>query len=179
MRVVGGSLGGRQLATPKGRDTRPTSGLIRGAIFNSLTAQGYLEDATVADLFAGSGALGIEALSRGAARAVFVENDRPAADTIHTNLRTLGLDQDGTVHRTTVERWVAATREPFDVVLADPPYAWNGWDDLLHALATFPVGLVVAEANREVSHPGWRVAGSRHHGGTVVTQLQPRGAAPR
>jgi 16S rRNA (guanine966-N2)-methyltransferase len=179
MRVIGGRLGGRTLATPKGRAVRPSSSLVRGAIFNSLDAQGLLAGAAVADLFAGSGALGIEALSRGAARAVFVEEDRRAAETIEANLTALDLHDHAAVVRTTVERWVTAGRDGFDVVLADPPYDWEGWDALLDALVMFPggpPGIVVAEARGEIGHPAWHVAGSRHHGGTVVTQLRPGGA---
>jgi len=97
MRVLAGTLRGRRLAVPAGQSTRPTSGLVRGSVFNSLAAQGALEGARVADLFAGSGALGIEALSRGAAGVVFVERDRAAARTIAANLESLGLADRGRI----------------------------------------------------------------------------------
>jgi 16S rRNA (guanine966-N2)-methyltransferase len=173
MRIVAGSLGGRLIATPRGRGTRPTTELARAAIFNSLDARDLIRDARVADLFAGSGALGIEALSRGATHAVFVESDRRTARIIEANLATLDLLDRATVGVMTVERW---SPPPVDVVLADPPYGWNGWDGLLSRLATFPEVTVVAESDREVRSEGWEVLGLKRHGGTVVTQLRPRGA---
>lgn len=171
MRVVAGELGGRRLATPPGHATRPTSELVRAAIFNSLETRGLVAGAVVADLFAGSGALGIEALSRGAARAVFVESDRRAIRTIETNLAALGLSGRAVVRPVPVERWGP---EPVDLVLADPPYGWDRWESLLGALVTFPQVLVVAESDHEVTAEGWSVAASKRHGGTVVTQLRPK-----
>src|SRR6185295_14611285 len=94
MRIVGGSLGGRVLRAPAGRATRPTSEKVREAVFNIL---GDVEGASVLDLFAGSGALGIEALSRGAAHATFVDAGRPALATIRANLDELGLAPRATV----------------------------------------------------------------------------------
>jgi 16S rRNA (guanine966-N2)-methyltransferase len=174
VRVIAGTHGGRRLRTPKGADTRPTSELIRGAIFNSLDAQGVVEGAVVADLFAGSGALGIEALSRGAARAVFVDASRAATAAIAANLQDLQMH--GTVVTDKVERWVQRSPTPCDIVFADPPYRWESWTELLGVLATFPAALVVAESDTELAHDDWRVTGVSRHGGTVVTQLRPRGA---
>jgi 16S rRNA (guanine966-N2)-methyltransferase len=174
VRVVAGSLGGRRLATPPGRATRPTSELVRAAIFNSLDAVGLLEGAVVADLFAGSGALGIEALSRGAAHATFVEEDRRAAAIIDRNLDTLVLAAHATLIVSPVERWKPPAT--LDVVLADPPYGWVGWNELLTRLATFPDVLVIAESDRDITADGWRVLAVKRHGGTVVTQLRPREA---
>ena len=174
MRVVAGAVGGRRLAVPPGQRTRPTSELVRGAVFNSLVARGELEDAVVADLFAGSGAVGIEALSRGAARAVFVEQDRRVAATITANLDALGLADRGRVVVGPVEAWEP---EAVDVVLADPPYAWDGWAALLERLGRLdPPPLVVAESDRPVEADGWVVVALQRHGGTVVSQLRPRGA---
>jgi 16S rRNA (guanine966-N2)-methyltransferase len=173
MRIFAGSLGGRLIATPRGRATRPTTELVRAAIFNSLDAHDLIREARIADLFAGSGALGIEALSRGATHARFVESDRRTARIIEANLATLDLLDRATVEVMAVERW---SPPPVDVVLADPPYDWNGWDGLLSTLATFPEVTVVAESDREVRSEGWEVLGLKRHGGTVVTQLRPRGA---
>ena len=177
MRVVAGSLGGRHLAVPPGRGTRPTSDLVRGAIFNSLEAQGLIEGAAVVDLFAGSGAMGIEALSRGAAQAVFVESNARAARVIEENVAALQLSDRVHIVRMPVERWLAGQLPPVDVVLADPPYDWRGWEGLLSAVATFPEVVVVAESDRQVGAEGWDTAGVKRHGGTVVTQLRPRGAS--
>ena len=180
MRVVAGTLGGRSLATPRGKGTRPTSGLIRGAIFNSLDARGLLHNARVADLFAGSGALGIEALSRGAERVVFVESDRAAADVIDANLKTLGLGPPAAkTTRSTVERWAGGDPGPLDLVLADPPYEWDGWEQLLDALVGYPTAYAVLESDREIAHSAWDVAAVHHHGGTVVTQLWRGGRGAR
>jgi 16S rRNA (guanine966-N2)-methyltransferase len=174
VRVIAGVLGGRRLVAPPGVRTRPTSELVRGAIFNSLSARGVLEDAVVVDLFAGSGALGIEALSRGAKEVVFVESDRGAVATITKNLDNLGVS--AVIANTTVERWVRGRHAATDIALADPPYHWDGWPDLLRALATFPTALIVAEAESELADPGCEVVGVSHHGDTVVTLLRPRGA---
>jgi 16S rRNA (guanine966-N2)-methyltransferase len=180
MRVVAGHLGGRRLATPPTGATRPTSGKVRGAIFNSLEARGVVDGAVVVDLFAGSGALGIEALSRGADRATFVEQDRRAAGVIRDNLAVLGLLDRGRVEVGDAERWVAGAGRPADptpdLVLADPPYGYGGWTVLLAGLASLPAVLVVAEADHPVTADGWEVLVARRHGGTVVSQLRPRGA---
>jgi 16S rRNA (guanine966-N2)-methyltransferase len=122
-RVIAGTFGGRRLKTPPGSATRPTSDRVREALFSSLAGQ--LEGARVADLFAGSGALGIEALSRGAATAALIEPDRRAAAVIRANLAALGLGPEtATVHEMSAE---AFSRQPaggpFDVVLLDSPYA--------------------------------------------------------
>ena len=120
MRVVAGRFGGRRLAAPPGRGTRPTSDRVREALFSIL---GSLDGARVIDLDAGSGALGIEALSRGAASAVFVERDARAAGVLRANLDTLGIDAD--VRRAdalAALRDARARGETYDLALCDPPY---------------------------------------------------------
>jgi 16S rRNA (guanine966-N2)-methyltransferase len=120
--VIAGRLGGRRFAAPPGRDTRPTADRVREALFSALGPS--LPGAVVLDLYAGSGALAIEALSRGAERAVLVEADRRAAAVVARNLADLGLEAEATLHRTTAERYCAAPGGgPFDLVLCDPPYA--------------------------------------------------------
>ena len=166
MRVVAGTARGRRLEAPPGIDTRPTSDRVREAIFNALHSLDAIVDRRVADLFAGSGALGIEALSRGAASCTFVEQDRAALAVIEANLARCGL-VSGTVVRADVIRWLEASRGPFDLVLADPPYAFDDWPTLLGTLDT---GLAVLESNRPIEPgPGWLVTRSKHYGGTVVT----------
>ncbi len=122
MRVIAGVLGGRSLVAPKGLATRPTSDRVREALFSVL---GDVTGAAVLDLYAGTGALGIEALSRGATRVVFVENSRPALDALRRNLDTLGLHVSTVVVSSPVLRAVRglSSRGPFDLVLVDPPYA--------------------------------------------------------
>lgn len=122
MRVVAGAAGGRRLVAPPGAGTRPTADRVKEALFSSL--QPLLGGARVLDLYAGSGALGIEALSRGAARVVFVEHDPAALAVLRDNLATVGLP-GGEVRSTDVLTAVRATPagQTFDLVLADPPYA--------------------------------------------------------
>ena len=118
MRVVAGRLGGRRLRAPRGRETRPTSDRVREALFSML---GPLDGVRVLDLFAGSGALAIEALSRGAAEAVLVERDPRAVAAIERNLEPLGAS--AVVRRRDVLAYLRESAEgPFDLVFADPPY---------------------------------------------------------
>lgn len=178
MRVVAGTVGGRRLEVPGGprRTIRPTSELVRASICNSLTSLGALEDAAVADLFAGSGALGIEALSRGARSAVFVESDRQAIAVIRANLTDLGLSDRATVAAGDVLRWVVSAG-PVDVAFLDPPYAFDEWEPLLSHL---DAGLAVCESDRPIDPPErWTIRKRRHHGGTLVSLLERRGAAPK
>lgn len=126
MRVIAGALGGRHLVAPRGQATRPTSDRVREALFSAL---GDVQGSIVLDLFAGTGALGIEALSRGAARATFVESSRAALVALRANLSALGLVARSDVLGVAAERAIrelgrsAAHDAPFDLVLVDPPYA--------------------------------------------------------
>lgn len=117
MRIVAGEFKGRRLAAPRGTGTRPTADRVREALFSML---GDVGGARVLDLYAGSGALGIEALSRGAASAVFVERDPQAVAAIERNLAP--LDVEAAVRRADVVRWLARAEGPFDLVFCDPPY---------------------------------------------------------
>ncbi|MDT5085155.1 MAG: rRNA (guanine966-N2)-methyltransferase [Mycobacterium sp.] len=120
-RVIGGVAGGRRIAVPP-RGTRPTTDRVRESLFNIVTARLDLNGLSVLDLYAGSGALGLEALSRGAASALFVESDRRAATVLERNIATLGL-AGATLRRGVVAAVVAAgAAAPVDLVLADPPY---------------------------------------------------------
>ncbi len=150
MRIIAGSLRGRRLAAPKGLDTRPTTDRVREAWFSIL---GPIEGA-VLDLYAGTGALGLEALSRGANRAVFVENARPALSCILENAEALGVAAATTVVRSNVER---SRREllrlgPFELVLSDPP--WTSLDDCRRTLRELPWRELVSSGGRVVlGHP--------------------------
>lgn len=122
MRIVAGEWRGRKLAAPKGDATRPTADRARETLFAMLTSRlGDFEGLQVADLFAGSGALGLESLSRGAAHCLFVENDRAAADVIRANIAALGAQMKTRVETGSATQLRAATR-PLDLILADPPY---------------------------------------------------------
>ena len=154
-RIVAGRWGGRRIETPKGDGTRPTSDRVREAMFSSVESElGGLGGSRVLDLFAGSGALGLEALSRGADHADLVESDRQAASVITRNILELGAT-GAQLHRTTVERFVASLpAEPYDLVLLDPPYALK--TDEVGVLLTAvvqaggldPDGLVVVERSK-------------------------------
>lgn len=177
MRVVSGTLRGRRIEAPAGTDTRPTTDKVREATFNALGSLDLVRDALVADLFAGSGALGIEALSRGADHCVFVERDRRALPVLRENLDHLGL-----VDRSRViagDAIVAAARLDVDLALADPPYDFDRWDELLEVI-TAP--FVVAESGRSIEPPvGWVVRRERRYGRSWVTFLEREidAAAPR
>jgi 16S rRNA (guanine966-N2)-methyltransferase len=157
--------------------TRPTSDRVREAIFGVLgslaaTTGIPVEGARVADLFAGSGALGIEALSRGAARAFFVDQDRQAAATVDANLAALGMEARAVVVRGDVLRWLR-TAPGSDLTFADPPYDFDRWTELLSLLG--PVtGLAILEMGAaRVLDPGWEVLREKHYGGTVVMVARP------
>ncbi|MCW2829773.1 MAG: rsmD [Aeromicrobium sp.] len=123
-RIIAGTYGGRRIQTPKGDGTRPTSDRVREAMFSSLESElgGFSSDLRVLDLFAGSGALGLEALSRGASFAVFVEASTQAAAVVKQNLTSLGAA--GAVVRAKAERWVEdGDPDSFGLVVVDPPYA--------------------------------------------------------
>jgi 16S rRNA (guanine966-N2)-methyltransferase len=168
MRVVSGELGGRRLVTPAGTSTRPTTDRVREAIFNSLGSSGVLEGAVVADLFAGSGAVGIEALSRGAERCVFVERDRAALRALADNLDALDLGDRAKVLASDVMS-VAGTIDA-DIVFADPPYDFDAWPELLGRVSA---DLVVAESGTSVAAPdGWIVTRDKKYGRTRVTFLE-------
>lgn len=175
MRVVAGTVGGRRLTAPPSRALRPTSDRVREAVFNALHSRAAVVDAVVLDLFAGTGALGIEALSRGAARVTFVEYSVEWARLVEANLSVCDFVDRAEVVVADGPRWLAANSGPWDLVLLDPPYAFDGWPDLLAGpLVDSGVGTVVMESNRELDPgPSWNVLSTRRHGSTVVTLLTP------
>ena len=156
MRVIAGSLKGRRLKTPDWEGLRPTSDKLRETLFNVLAPR--IAGARVLDAYAGTGALGIEALSRGAAAVTFVEQDRRAQALIEANLAQCRIDSGYNLVRGTIDRAVATLQapgfEPFDIVLLDPPYAMPGHTALMKidALAA-PGGVVVLEHARRAPTP--------------------------
>lgn len=167
MRVISGSARGRKLVAPDGPATRPTPDRVREATFNALGSLGAVTSAAVVDLFAGSGAMGIEALSRGAARVTFVDSDLRARQAIEANLTTCGLIGGADVVATPVERFVAgAQSRRWDLALLDPPYDYDGWPELLLDL---PAEMAVLESNREIEPPfGWEVLRAKRYGRTHI-----------
>ncbi len=120
MHIIAGTHKSRKITAPKGLKTRPTSGQLRETLFN--ICQHEISDAEFLDLFAGTGAVGLEALSRGAKKSVFIEKDRSAAECIRRNLETFGLHQSAEVIQGDVWKSLARLRHPFDLIYADPPY---------------------------------------------------------
>ena len=178
MRVIAGRFGGRQLSAPRGRSTRPTSDRVREALFSML---GELGGAVVLDLFAGTGALAIEALSRGAAKAVLVERDPRALGVLRANLSELGLGpQEAEVRRGEVSaalRNARERRESYDLLFVDPPYRHAGvlGPELQAALPPLlaPRGRVVVESDRrmelELRSPLLERELERRYGDTLIT----------
>lgn len=179
MRVVAGTVRGRRLAGPTGDGLRPTGDRVRESIFNSLFSRGAVDGAVVLDLFAGTGALGIEALSRGAQRAVFVESSPVSAQLVRDNLATCGMTDRAEVVVADGPTWLGSDRTPWDLVLLDPPYGFADWSDLLggglaRRLSDRLAGMVVLESDREIDPgPGWHVESVRSHGTTVVMLMTP------
>jgi 16S rRNA (guanine966-N2)-methyltransferase len=171
MRVIAGTYGGRELVAPKGRETRPTSDRVREALFSIL---GDLGEARVLDLFAGSGALAIEALSRGAAEATLVDSAGPAITAIRRNLETFGIEAE--VVRRPALRFLQAASErarQYDLVFLDPPYrqASTLGRELTAALRPVLAGAarVVAESDRR--RPlllGLELLDQRRYGDTLI-----------
>jgi 16S rRNA (guanine966-N2)-methyltransferase len=175
VRVIAGSRKGHKLAAPRGLETRPTSDRVRENVFNLI---GPVDGARVLDLFAGSGALGIESLSRGAASAVFVERDPEAVRTIERNLDKLGLTGARVVRLDAITGLAQETgaRRKYDLVLADPPYTMTDYDSLSRYLPGLLAedGLLVFEtaAKTEPDLPGLEVRTSRKYGSTRVTVFE-------
>lgn len=122
MRIISGSARGRKLKGPPSHATRPMTDKLKGAVFNSLASLGVEPD-SVLDLYAGTGAIGIEAISRGASRADFVDLGREPCAVIRDNLRTTGFDTVSRVHQVSVPAFIERAREPYDLIVMDPPYA--------------------------------------------------------
>jgi 16S rRNA (guanine966-N2)-methyltransferase len=177
-RVIAGTAGGRTLRTPPGSGTRPTSDRVREALFSALDARGAVRGARVLDLYAGSGALGIEAASRGAAEVVLVESDRRAADVAARNVRDLGLAGVRVARRDVVAHLRGEPGGPVDLVLLDPPYdvGEEALGSLLQRLADGWLAedaTVVVERSSRSPEPTWpaaleRTDRPRRYGETTV-----------
>ncbi|NNG40319.1 16S rRNA (guanine(966)-N(2))-methyltransferase RsmD [Flexivirga sp. ID2601S] len=186
-RIIAGAAGGRRIATPAGSGTRPTSDRVREAIFGRLEHLDALAGSRVLDLYAGSGALGLEAASRDAASVLLVESDRKAAAVIARNVRELRL-ATATVRIAPVEKVVAAPlRPPVDLVFADPPYAVDD-ESLARVLAALVEheslaedAVLVVERSSRSPEPTWPVdvelIGPRRYGETTCwfAQFVPEG----
>jgi 16S rRNA (guanine966-N2)-methyltransferase len=177
LRITGGALARRRIAVPAAADAglvRPTSDKVREAIFASLG--GAIEGANVLDVFAGSGALGLEALSRGAARATFIEKDRRTAQTLRENIAALGLEASAQVIVDDATRALAGVGL-FDVVFCDPPYALAIDDALARSLGAVvaPNGVLILERGKKsavLAVPGLNLTRERAYGDTRVLTFE-------
>ena len=173
MRIVAGSQKGARIFAPKGLDTRPTGDRVREAAFNLI---GPVDGASVLDLFAGSGAMGLEALSRGAERATFVDSDREACRTINANLDKLKLH--ATVLCQDALRALSTDRSTYDLVLADPPYDYDGLEHLGRHLRRVLArdGLLVyqTDTRTEPEIDGLEIRTSRKYGSARLTLFEAK-----
>ena len=170
MRIIAGHWRGRMIVAPPGKDTRPTSNRAREALFSMLTSRiGSFEGLKVADLFAGSGSLGLEALSRGAAHCTFVETDRDALEAIKANVAK--LDASATVRAGTAENFHGGA---FDLVFADPPYLSGLGHKALQRITIAPWGWASLETARgeKVGLDGFEIDTERKYGKAKITLLR-------
>ena len=188
MRIIAGEFRGRTLLAPKGDGTRPTTDRVRESVMSTVfSARGGFEDAMVLDAFAGSGALGLEALSRGAARAVLYERAPEAAKVLQKNVEKMGLEpRRATVTRADVlERAPQFSRPPFDLVFLDPPYAYAAADVLGMVAGLVERGVAASDALVVYEHAlasndeaaaaaaecGFELASRKKYGDTTVDVL--------
>jgi len=175
MRVIAGEAKGRRLKGPHGTETRPTSDKVKEALFSILGNR--VVDARMLDLFAGSGGIGIEALSRGAAHLDFVEADEAISDTLEENLTACGFSDRASVYRMDAFRFIKQIHRPYDLVFADPPYHTWHLKKLLPVLGQgamiTPDGLVVVEHFHKIELPkelgNLETVRSYEYGDTVLT----------
>jgi 16S rRNA (guanine966-N2)-methyltransferase len=177
MRIIAGKWRGRTLVSPSGGTTRPTAGRTREALFSMLTSRmGSFEDLRVVDLFAGTGALGLEALSRGAAYCTFVDHDPPALTALRRNIATVGAEADTMVMAMAVSG-IGPARAPCDLLLFDPPYGSGGGAALLERMTRLgwatdsAWAAVETGADESVSAEGWVIDAERRYGKAKVSVL--------
>ncbi|MBG00987.1 MAG: 16S rRNA (guanine(966)-N(2))-methyltransferase RsmD [Acidimicrobiaceae bacterium] len=165
MRIVSGIAKGRKILSPLAQDVRPTKDRVREAIFNSLKSFELIDGRHFVDLFAGSGALGIEALSRGAERVTFVDHQKACIDIIRTNVENLGFGELAEVRHADYLQELQNVSKG-DVVLLDPPYDFGDWELLLGSIKS---ETVVIESNQEIVLSGeWKQIKSKRYGSTFV-----------
>ncbi len=175
MRVVAGKARGTQLKTPEGLTTRPTADRVKEAVFSILHFE--VEGAMVLDLFGGTGQLGIEALSRGARGAVFIDHGKEACDLIKENLRRTRFTDQGRVVRSDYLEYLKRTKEQFDIILLDPPYAEIFLENALKCISEIDIlrsgGIIVTERPvgkvLDMELPGFTRSRDYKYGKTLVT----------
>jgi 16S rRNA (guanine966-N2)-methyltransferase len=172
MRIIAGEWRGRTIRAPAGRDVRPTGDRVREAWFGAIGPR--VRGLQVVDLFAGSGALGLEALSRGAAHVVFVERARPALRSLDANIDTLGVGDRTTVVRSDVFGFLRGNRQMFDLALADPPYDRGFAVELFDRMAAEPFAREIWVEHRSAeSMPPLEGLTARRYGDTTLSIWEP------
>ena len=172
MRIISGSAGGRRLPAPRGEPPRPTADRVREAVFNILASNGEVPE-RVLDLYAGSGALGLESLSRGALRAVFVDDAAAAVEAIRKNAAALGFQSTVEVVATRVKEWLKRpSNGRFGWIFLDPPYAGSELDRALGLLAA---GDYLAKGGVVVAEHEWRGAPAADHGSLALSDRRRYG----
>lgn len=173
MRVITGSARGRKLETLEGLDVRPTTEVVKEAVFSIIHFR--LPTANVADIFAGSGQMGIEALSRGAAKATFVDQSRASLEVIRRNIASTGFQKQSVVLMAGAEQFLRQTNDKFDIIFLDPPYA-QGYGEKLLPMLKKPLaegGLILFEHGREETLPesigGLKRVREYRYGKTLIT----------
>lgn len=182
MRVITGTCRGRRLLEPVGRDVRPTADQVKEAMFNII--QFDVEGRKVLDLFAGTGQLGIEALSRGASRAVFVDHRQDAAALVRENLRRTHFEDRGEVVCADFTQYLARCRRKFRLIFLDPPYAEKSLETAIQRLSEIDIlsdgGIIITERplGKPLAEefPGLTRSKDYHYGKTTITLLRKTGA---
>lgn len=182
MRIVAGEFGGRRLQVPKNRDIRPTSDKVRGAIFNALMSKGEIEGACVLDLFCGTGALGLEAMSRGASRCTFIDKARESLGLAKANAQDLGVQADFLLK----DAAKISGLEAFSLVFLDPPYEQELVIPVLNNLDEQQLleteAVLVVETEKGFSWPGhssYELLDERLYGDTKIFYLAYKGLSPK
>lgn len=175
MRVITGTARGRKLNAPEGLDVRPTTDKVKEAVFSAI--QFEIPETYVLDLFAGSGQMGIEALSRGASRAVFVDSSQRAVRCINDNIRTVGFQRQSEVITRDSYDYIKLTRNMFDIIILDPPYRHNHIDNILPFVAekVKDGGIIICEYEADAGEPavpeGFILRKTYHYGKINVSIL--------
>lgn len=179
MRVIAGKYKGRRLETVPDNSVRPATDKVKGAIFNVLQSRVNWHSANVLDLYAGSGSIGIEALSRGAKNCIFVEKSRNAFQFLKSNIASIGADNEATVVYGDAETFVDSSRTKFSIVFADPPYALEALKNIPNKI--FEKDLVADDGYLIIEHPAryefaqnslWHVVVQKVYGNTSVSFFQ-------
>ncbi len=181
MRVIAGKYKNRILKTVSDNSVRPATDKVKGAIFNVLQSRVTWSDAAVLDLYAGSGSVGIEALSRGAKRVIFVENSRSALRFLKMNLESIGANGNGQIVFGDVDKFLQSAISKFAIVFADPPYALESLADLPTKI--FTQDIIVPNGYLVIEHPTkyefhqsslWEIVVQKEYGRTSVSFFQHR-----